>query len=300
MNYIQPEPLLPGDKVIIVSPSGAVDPDYVVKALPLLESWGLQCEIAPHALRRLGRFCGTVAERLSDLQAAMDDKEAKAILCSRGGYGVVHLLEELDFTIIKKNPKWLIGYSDITALHSALFKNGILSLHAPMVKHLALDATAYSTEQLKCALFEHFPNFEVEGHSLNQSGRATGRLFGGNLSVLCALMGTPYMQFEEDIILFIEDIGEKPYQIDRMIWQLKLAGVFHRISGLIVGQFTDYEEDPQMYAPVYESIKDALSEYSFPICFDFPVGHVPYNYPLVHGSQIILDVRPDKVHLVQS
>jgi muramoyltetrapeptide carboxypeptidase len=298
-QLISPDKLSNCDKILIASPSGAIDPTYIDDACLVLKNWGLLPEVMPYAKNRLGRFCGTIDERLSDLQQAMDDPYAKAILCSRGGYGIVHLLDKLDFSGIKKYPKWLIGYSDITALHFAFFKNGLMSLHAPMAKHLVQDKDSIASYYLKEMLFGSEFSYEVTPNRLNREGKASGRLMGGNLAVICNLLGTPYAEIPDGTILFIEDIAEKPYQIDRMMWHLKLAGVFDRISGLMVGRFTEYEEDPSMYASVYESIADIVSGYSFPLCFDFPIGHVVGNYPLVHGAEAVLEVTQFKASLDQ-
>ena len=218
-----PQFLKKGDKAIIVSPSGNTEIKYIEGAKSVLESWGLNVEIARYATNSLGRFCGTINERLSDLQSAMDDDEAKLILCSRGGYGAVHLIEELNFWKITNNPKWLVGYSDITVIHQAFLRQGIISLHAPMSRHLTEDAKDNASLYLKEILFGNIPEFITEGNILNREGEAEGILFGGNLAVLCSLIGSAYAQFPKDSILFIEDIAEPPYKIDRMIWTFKLA-----------------------------------------------------------------------------
>ncbi|MBP1616538.1 MAG: carboxypeptidase [Bacteroidetes bacterium] len=298
-QLISPEKLSHRSKVLIVSPSGAIEPAYIDDVCLVLKNWGLFPEVMPYAKNRLGRFCGTMEERLSDLQQAMDDPEAKAILCSRGGYGIAHLLDKLDFSGIKKYPKWLIGYSDITALHAAFFKNGLMSLHAPMAKHLVQDMDSIASYYLKEMLFGAPVHYEVAPNRLNRAGKVSGKLMGGNLTVACNLLGTPYLEIPEGTILFVEDIAEKPYQIDRMMWHLKLAGVFDRISGLVVGRFTEYQEDPLMYFSVYESIRDLVSDYDFPLCFDFPVGHVVGNYPLVHGAETVFEVTQFKASLDQ-
>lgn len=298
-QLICPQKLSRRDKVLIVTPSGAIEPKYVDGACFVLRNWSLYSEVMPYAKNKVGRFCGTVDQRLSDLQTAMDDPEAKAILCSRGGYGAVHLLDKLDFSGIRKYPKWLIGYSDITALHFAFLKNGLMSLHAPMAKHLVEEMDGVASYYLKEKLFGASTRYQIAPHSLNKSGSANGPLIGGNLAVLSNLIGTPYFVVPDGAILFIEDIAERPYQIDRMMWQLKLSGALNRLSGFVVGRFTEYQEDPAMYASVYQSIFDLMSEYDFPICFDFPVGHVSLNYPLVHGANTQFVVNSQHVILNQ-
>lgn len=293
IKYLYPPNLVNGDKAVIISPSGNINPDYIEKAEQILHGWGLTVKKSKFATNQCGRFGGTIEQRLQDLQAAMDDKDVKLIFCSRGGYGVVQLLDKLKFGTIKKSPKWLVGYSDITALHSVFLRNGIISLHAPMAKHLSEDYPDKAGFLMKCALFSELTKYEVIPDNANCFGSAEGRLFGGNLSVLCGLIGTPYLKIPENGILFIEDIAESPYKIDRMMWQLKLSGILKKLSGLLVGQFTDCEEDPLMGATIKESIKNMVSGYGYPVGFNFPVGHVADNYPLVHGGVIHLKVEND-------
>ncbi len=280
-----------GDKVTILSPSGKIDKNFLLGARKRLESWGLQVVMGKHAAGSSGRFAGTVKQRLADFQKALDDEKVKAIVCSRGGYGAVHLIDKLDFTAFKEHPKWLCGYSDITLLHELFQSEGYASLHSLMARHLAVEPEEdICTQAFKNLLFGQLPDYICGGHKLNRKGKATGMLRGGNLSVLYGLRGTKYDIPAKDTILFIEDIGERPYHIDRMMNNLKLGGVLERLSGLIVGQFTEYEEDLSMGGEVYQLIADAVKEYDYPVCFDFPVGHVKSNYPLVCGSLVELEV----------
>ena len=297
ITNILPPRLKSKDKAVIISPSGCIDEIYIEKAKLILESWDLEVSVGRYAKEHCGRFGGTVEERLSDLQSAMNDETVKLIFCSRGGYGIVHLLDKINFTKIKQSPKWLVGYSDITALHLAFLQNGIASLHAPMAKHLVDDENDTASQYLKQVLFSESLSYTVDSHLLNHEGIIEGRLFGGNLAVLSALIGTEYMNVPKDGILFIEDIAEPPYKIDRMMWQLELSGVLAKLSGLIIGQFSECEEDPLMNATVYESIKQLVGQYNFPLAFNFPVGHVKENYPLIHGAEVCLKVDIDKVEL---
>lgn len=297
---IYPPKLKRGDKAIIISPSGNVDIQYINGASKVLQNWGLLVEVATYADRQYGRFAGTVDQRGADLQEAMDDPNVKLIFCSRGGYGVVHLLDKLNFEGIRQYPKWIVGYSDITALHLALLQEGIVSLHAPMARHLTEDSLDIASVYLKDALFINMPDYFLASHSLNRKGLVTGKLFGGNLAVLSGLIGTPYMEVPENGILFIEDIAESPYKIDRMMWQLKLSGILGRISALVIGQFTDCLEDPLMGSTIYESIRDIVKEYNYPLVFDFPVGHVKENYTLLHGGLVEIEVRENKVKMKSS
>ena len=301
---IKPAPLKFNDKAVIISPSGNIDEYLVNDTVAILEGWGLQTEIGRFALGESGRFSGSVNERLYDLQNAFDDPTVKLILCSRGGYGAIHLVDKLNFSSIKKYPKWVLGYSDITVLHAALQKNGIASVHGPMAKHFsdegAEDVSVRYTKSILAGQPVEYQIPVIKYGSLNRTGDAKGRLFGGNLSVLCGMLGSKYLRIPYRGILFIEDISEVPYKVDRMIHQLKISGVFGRISGLFVGRFTDYEEDGQMYAPLYESIMAAVDDYNFPICFNFPVGHIKLNFPLIMGVETELTVGDNQINLKQS
>lgn len=287
------------DRAVILSPAGRVDGDIVQDAAAVLESWGLRPEICEHTLCSAGRFSGSVSQRLSDLQNAFDDPEIKLIFCSRGGYGTIHLLDKLDFSMIKKNPKWVIGYSDITVLHAALQTNGIASIHGPMAKHFsdegADDIVVQYTKRILEGQSVSYLIPTDDNSMLNRTGSVKGQLFGGNLSVFCSLLGSKYATIPHGGILFIEDIGELPYRVDRMIHQLKFARVFEKIAGLIVGRFSDYDEDKSMNAPLLESIHAVIDAYKFPFCFNFPVGHVKMNYPLIMGGYAELVVEKKTV-----
>lgn len=291
------------DRAVILSPSGRIEPENVHDAATLLRAWGLVPEISRYALGTCGRYSGTVEERLADLQQAMDDPAVRLILCSRGGYGMVHLLPHLDFTRIRSNPKWVVGYSDITALHTALQLQGIASLHGPMAKHLADEGEEdVAAEHLHDILFGKPLRYEIpvrEYQPLNRAGRVTGRLFGGNLSVFSSLLGTKFAKIPRGGILFLEDVGEQPYKVDRMIHQLLLAGVFDRIGGMMVGHFTGYEEDTEMNSPLLQSLYEVVKNQGFPLCFGFPVGHVRENYPLVMGSNATLTVTESALRFSQ-
>lgn len=290
------------DKVVILSPAGNISSIYVNNAVDILQEWGLQVSTSENALRESGRFSGFVEQRLHDLQSAMDDPEVKLIFCSRGGYGAVHLLDRLDFSAMKENPKWLVGFSDITVLHTALQHHGVMSIHGPMAKHFSEEgASNLSVLYSKAAVSGKDLNYTVpvEYPFLNREGKATGTLFGGNLSVYAGMLGSKYIKIPRNGILLLEDIGEEPYRIDRMIYQLKICGVFDKIKGLIVGQFTEYDEDNKMYGTLFESILSAVKEFDFPICFGFPVGHTRINLPIIMGGNATLTVGKENVLLKQ-
>lgn len=293
-----PAPLCPGDTIALVSPSSKVKHEYIDNAAARLRSWGYEVLIGEHAYGAHGNFAGTPAERLADLQEALVDPSIKAILCTRGGYGAVHLLESLSPEEIRRHAKWLIGFSDISALHAAWLRAGVASLHAPMCKHIAEEAESQeSTCYLRSVLEGRMPCYAIPSHSLNRVGEVRARVVGGNLAVLTGLLRTPYDIFQEDTILFIEDVGERTYKVERMLYNLELCGVLSRLAGLIVGHFTDYSEDPGMCMTLYEAVHARVAHYSYPVCFNFPVGHVPQNHPMIEGAVATLTVAQQGVTL---
>lgn len=293
-----PAPLCPGDTIALVSPSSKVKHEYIDNAAARLRSWGYEVLIGEHAYGAHGNFAGTPAERLADLQEALVDPSIKAILCTRGGYGAVHLLESLSPEAIRRHAKWLIGFSDISALHAAWLRAGVASLHAPMCKHIAEEAESQeSTCYLRSVLEGRMPCYTIPSHPLNRAGEVRARVVGGNLAVLTGLLRTPYDIFQEDTILFIEDVGERTYKVERMLYNLELCGVLPRLAGLIVGHFTDYNEDPGMCMTLYEAVHARVAHYSYPVCFNFPVGHVPQNHPMIEGAMATLMVAQQGVTL---
>lgn len=287
-----PSFLRAGDNIRIVSPSGCIHPDFIDGATKLLSSWGLKVTEGKYARTAYGRFAGTKDERAADLQQALDDPNIKAILCSRGGYGLAQIIDKIDFKSFTKSSKWLIGFSDITILHNAITGLGIASMHGIMTKYLAeLPEESDQIMSFKNLLFGTPSNFSIKPEAENRLGHAGGKLIGGNLSVMMGMRSTPFDLDFNNNILFIEDVGEKPYQIDRMMQSLRLSGVLKQISGLVVGQFSDYDEDPLMMQSVAEIILASVSEYDYPVCFNFPVGHVDYNLSFILGEQVELVVE---------
>lgn len=284
-----PVSLKVGDTIAIISPAGALKETSVVAATKdLLEKWGLKVVLMPHTLTKRGYYSGTIEERTDDLSKAMLDKNIKAILCSYGGYGCVHLLN--DFApLIKEYPKWIIGMSDCSALHAVCLSQGVMSIHSPQCNHLSKFPDGIPANKLKDILFGEKPIYRNAPHRLDIHGAATGTLAGGNLSVLTALTGTGYDVFKNDTILFIEDIGEQAYRIERMMYQLKLSGALSRMNGIIIGQFCGTKENPEFGEP-YELIHDIVKQYDIPVCFGFPTGHCNENMPLIEGAVCQLTV----------
>ncbi len=289
--------LTPGDGLAIVSPAGIINPDYVKGAAERLASWQLGVSISPHCLGESGVYSGTIDERLDDFRNALYDSKIKAILCSRGGYGAVHLLARLADDVAR-NPKWIVGFSDISVLHALCVSRGVMSLHAPMCKHLSEEsADDRCTQYLRQILFGELPEYNEKVHPMNRRGEARGMLVGGNMAVLCGLIGTPYDMFRPGSILFIEDIAEAPYKIERMLYQLKLSGRLASLAGLIVGRFTEYTENKGLGGTLYELVGRLVEEYDYPVCFDFPVGHVTDNLPLIEGAEVDFAVGNQSVNL---
>lgn len=281
-----------GDKIAIISPSGNIDPVLIDNAASILESWGLTPVIGKNAKNQYGRYAGTRAERLEDLQWAFDQKDIKAVLCSRGGYGLVQIIDDVDFSHFELYPKWLIGFSDITILHLAIAAYDISSLHGVMAKDISANGEA--ANRLQQLLFGELSEYsDIPPHPLNRTGKCQGKIIGGNLAVMCGMRGTHFDLDPEEKILFIEDIGEKPYQIDRYICNLKIGGILEQISGLIVGQFNEYDEDEDMKTTVYELIADAVAEYNYPTIFGFSAGHIDDNYSIPFGVRTAMNVTND-------
>ncbi len=295
---IFPRSLNPGDKIAVLSPASKINPDYVSGAMEVLASCGWKPYLCPHTLGQSGSYSGSICDRLSDLESALLDPSTRAIMCSRGGYGVVHLLERLSRLPFTDDPKWIIGFSDISALHALLASKGIASLHASMTKHLAAtggrDADSSS---LFGILRGEMPQYRFPAHRLNRQGKTRGRVIGGNLAVLAGLIGTPFDIFgKDDSILFIEDIAEPIYKVERILYQLRLSGVLQSLNGLIVGQFTEYCPDAN-YHDMETMIRDMVSDYNFPVAFNLPIGHVDHNVPVIENANATLDVSPDGVVL---
>ena len=293
-----PRYLMPNDQIRIVSPSGNIEPKYIVGAKKTLSSWGLNVTEGKFARTKYGRFAGTEAQRIADLQEALDDPSVNAILCSRGGYGVAQIIDKLDFSTFAKSPKWLIGFSDITILHNAISNLGVASIHGIMAKHLTqFSPNSIHVQKCREILFGQMPTYVVPKHRLNKVGIGQGKLIGGNLSVLIGLRGSQFDLDYKNNILFIEDIAERPYHIDRMMQNLRFSGSLAQLSGLVVGQFSDCDEDPLMKKSVAQIIASAVSEYDYPVCFNFPAGHVDNNFPLKLGETVQFEVTKRAVIL---
>ena len=332
-------------KIKIVSPSGAIDPQYIDRATEVLRGWGYEVSEAAHARGKVGRFAASDDERVADIAEALTDPAVDMILCARGGYGLQRIIDR-----IPPIHKPIIGFSDITALHMLAAQTGQATIHAMMCKGISetkglspSSCVLHPSSFLQRALAQETLHYELPAHPLNRAGKTKGTLIGGNLSVLYGLQGTEYglderlrikdkrlnsndfkevrslcrTQYKDasetkvispsslspslcregwggsPLILFIEDVGERHYHIDRMMNNLRLSGVLTKISGLIVGQFSDCEDDPSMGCTVYETIRRAVEPYHYPVVFNFPAGHVEENMPLYLNAPVEMDVQED-------
>lgn len=294
-KLIKPEYLKKGDTVAIVAPSGVLKNynGYILKAKELLKSWELEVIIGENVFNDNGHFAGTDNQRSADFQLALDDKSIKAIWCARGGYGAMRVIDNLNFEKYKENPKWIIGYSDITAIHNDLHNNKSESIHGIMCKSLEkIDVdNNESISLLKNTLFGEKLSYTIEGNNYNIEGNSNGQLIGGNLTLLHCLLGSESSIDTDGKILFIEDLGEYLYHIDRMLISLKRAGYFDNCKGLIVGDFTDMRKNTTPFGRnLKELILDIVREYDFPVSFGFPAGHGEKNYPMILGREINLKV----------
>jgi len=302
-KLIQPPYLKAGDTVAIVAPSGVLKNrnDEVNRAKKLLESWQLHVVIGKNIYNQADHFAGTDQERCEDFQMALDDPKIKAIWSARGGYGTVRILDKLDYTKFLKQPKWLIGYSDITALHNQIHNLGVQTLHAIMCVSLPTDLSdiQQSIATFKNTLFGKPLNYTLKGSNYNKTGDANGVLVGGNLTILHTMLGSKESIDTKGKILFIEEIGEYKYHIDRMLQSLKRAGYFNDCAGVLVGDMSKMRKNTTLWGTSVEQlILDVLSEYDFPVAFNMPAGHEKDNRALILGREVFLKVEKNKSSVV--
>lgn len=292
-----PPSLKPGDKVAIVCTARKFEPEQCLPAIELMDSMGLEVILGNTIGKDNFQLGGTDEERADDLQQMINRNDIKAIWIARGGYGTVRIIDKIDFTPLRNQPKWLIGFSDITVLHSHLHHLGLGSLHAIMPFSVP-NATDEAKTSLKKALFGEELIYQTNAHSANIQGQVTGQLIGGNLSILYSLLGSASSVDTNGKILFIEDLDEYLYHIDRMMQNLRRNGYFEQLNGLVVGGMTDMHDNqiPFGYDAV-QIISEIVKPYDIPVCFDFPAGHVPNNLALPFGREVSLNVGLNEVTL---
>ena len=280
-----------GDTVGIVCLARKVSLEDVALGVQLLESWGLNVLLGQTIGAQDHYFGGTDALRTQDFQEMLDNHEVKAIFSARGGYGTTRILDALDFSLLKKHPKWIVGFSDITSLHCHLHALGLGSIHGTMPLLMGHPDTQEADETLRQALFGEPLDYSVPAHARNLEGTAVGKVVGGNLILLNNIIGTASDIDYAGKILFLEDVGEYFYNVDRILVHLKRLGRLQQLAGLVVGQFSDMQDTAVPFGrDVTEMILEHCSDFGYPICFDFPVGHVPRNLALLVGREATLDV----------
>jgi muramoyltetrapeptide carboxypeptidase len=300
---LHPAYLKEGDTVGIVAPARKIKAEDIEVALKVFQSWGLEVVLGGHLFHEWDQFSGTDEQRADDLQQMLNNKEIKAIFCARGGYGTVRIVDKLDLTFFKIHPKWIVGYSDITVLHTEIHKKlGIESIHAVMpINFPSYEPLHPTIKSLQQALFGHqlIYSFQHKLSKLNRDGEGYGEVVGGNLSILYCLQGSSSSFATHGKILFLEDLDEYLYHIDRMLVNLKRSGMLDHLEGLIVGGMTDMKDNPIPFGKTaVEIILDAVKEYDFPVLFDFPAGHTKNNLALLLGRKARLSVSAVKAELV--
>ena len=300
-----PAALKAGDKIAIISPASTPGNDKPEKAAATLRAWGFVPVIGQHALTKCHAYAGTIRERCSDLLWALNDPDIKAIVCTRGGYGSAMLLDPMTHEDFMRNPKWIVGYSDITALHSAMVCSGVMSMHANMGGALGERGAEDNINlMLRDVLMGKLPTYTVPAHPLNKMGTAKGMVIGGNMAVFTNIGGSKEWDFLDrdnirgkDIILFFEDVSESMPRVNSMLQQLRLKGVLDHVKGSIVGRFTDYQPSND-WTDMNEMLSETLNKYNIPVCYDFPASHDEgWNYPMIEGCQAELDITPEGVTL---
>ncbi|KYP16532.1 LD-carboxypeptidase [Flavihumibacter sp. CACIAM 22H1] len=308
-GYKQPPFLKQGDLIAITSPAGYITKEEIIPAVLQLESWGLRVQLGATIGKRAGSFGGTDLERAADLQNLINDPSIKAILCARGGYGLIRIIDAINFHPLRRHPKWLIGFSDVTVLHAHLFrKTGLASIHSKMCNSFpdnwqkADDLQKATILSIRDLLFGKPMQFELPSANLNRPGVGVGQLIGGNCKTIESISGSESDLHTRGKILFLEDTGEYLYSIDRMFWNIKRSGKLEHLAGLIIGGFKHKAaENPaeEFGKNLQEIVLEKLADCSYPVCFDFPVGHQKNNFALKCGAWVQLEVNAAQVRLTE-
>lgn len=290
----RPQYLKAGDKIALISPSYFTPMENVEKTADVLRNWGFEPVIGPNVGKVVdGRYAGTIAERVSDLRWALNDPEIKAIICNRGGYGTIQLIDQLSLKELAANPKWLVGFSDISTLHGLLTRAGVMSIHGTMSSFLAKGGEDMTSTLMRDLLLGRVPRYELPAHEQNITGRAHGVLVGGNICTFVPNLNTQAdATAGRDLILFIEEVEESMHNIDRQFNILRMNGVLSRCKGIILGEFTECGSE-FTYGSVEAMLRSYLKEYNIPLLCGFPGGHGDINLPLVMGAPVTIDVRND-------
>ena len=296
---IIPKKINIGDKIGIVSTARKISVEELNPAIEIINSWGLEVVLGKFVFEEEHQFAGTIEQRVVDFQEMINDNEIKAILCTRGGYGTIQIIDKVNFSNLYANPKWIIGYSDVTILHSHLNRLGISSIHATMPINF-LANTKKSLESLKDTLFGKKNIITSMPNNFNRLGIVKAEIVGGNLSIIYSLLGSKSDIDTNQKILLLEDLDEYLYHIERMIISIKRNGKFNNLTGMIIGGMSDmHDNDTPFGKTVEEIIFNQIKEYQFPICFGFPSGHLNDNRSIKLGSYTVLDINENGVNLAQ-
>ena len=292
---IQPPILIPGDTIGITCPAGSIPMEKVQNCILTLEKWGFKVKLGKTVGSKKDCFSASDTERAAELQQMLDDANIKAVLCARGGYGLSRIIAQINFSGFNQNPKWVIGFSDITVLHAAIQKQNTMSIHGPMAAafNKGAEGEIYIQSLKNCLLCEN-QIINAAPHLLNKQGTATANLIGGNLCMIAHLIGSKNAMNTMGKILFIEDVGEAHYNIDRLIIQCKNAGILDDLAGLVVGGFTELKDNATDFgATAYEIIHAHISNFNYPVCFDFPISHALENFAVMEGATYTLEVTKE-------
>ncbi len=292
-----PPALKEGDEIRIVAPASIVKKESVDKATEVLSELGYQITLGKHIFSEYNQFAGSDAERLSDFQDAIDDHNVKAIFCARGGYGSLRIIDKIEFSGFQHRQKWIVGFSDITVFHSLINqKYNTATIHAPMPINSGSSHFTDNLGQLNNLFTGERNDISLPYHSLNRKGNCRGKLLGGNLTIIHNLQSTPYEFKTDNSILFIEEVGEQLYHLDRMMNNLLLSGKLGNLSGLLVGSMAEMQDKKRPFGKTAnEIILDAVKEFNYPVAFDFPAGHIENNTPFLLGTEVELEVNEEVV-----
>ena len=292
LDCIKPAKLKAGDKIALISPSYHTPMENVEKTADVLRGWGFVPVVGPNVGKVVdGRYAGTVAERVSDIRWALNDPDVKAIICNRGGYGTIHLINEIELSELSAHPKWIVGFSDITTLHGLWTRAGVMSIHGTMSSFLAAGGTDQTSTLMRDILLGKVPKYEIPPHPQNITGKASGVLVGGNICTFAPNLGSRADATKgKDIILFIEEVEESMHNIDRQFQILAMNGVLERCRGVILGEFTDCGNE-FTFGSCEEMLRQYLVKYNIPVLCGFPAGHGEVNLPLIMGASVTIDVR---------
>ena len=292
---IQPPILIPGDTIGITCPAGSIPLEKVQNCILILEKWGFKVKLGKTVGAKMDCFSASDAERAMELQQMLDDANIKAVLCARGGYGLSRIIDQINFSGFNQHPKWVIGFSDITVLHAAIQKQNTMSIHGPMAAAFNKGAEGeIYIQSLKNILVGEHEVIQAAPHLLNKQGSATANLIGGNLCMIAHLIGSKNAMNTKGKILFIEDVGEAHYNIDRLIIQCKNAGILGDLAGLVIGGFTELKDNATDFgATAYEIIHAHISNFNYPVCFGFPISHALDNFAVKEGGIYALEVTKE-------